>query len=73
MYGNGILEATMGLLLISPQLNLVPDALIRRVIRMFIASHLRHCYTPSPDLQLSQLLHFVHCTYMHQYLFLLIN
>ncbi|KAH7523849.1 hypothetical protein FEM48_Zijuj06G0055700 [Ziziphus jujuba var. spinosa] len=53
-------DATMRLMLTWLQRNLLPDAVIRRLIRMFIASRLRYSYQPLCQLQLSQLLHFVH-------------
>ncbi|XP_038898146.1 (S)-coclaurine N-methyltransferase-like isoform X2 [Benincasa hispida] len=39
--------------------NLLPDAVIRRFIRLLIANRLRSGYKPSSQLQLSDLLHFV--------------
>nr|GMD45925.1 (S)-coclaurine N-methyltransferase [Ipomoea batatas] len=40
--------------------NLLPDAVIRRLTRLLLASRLRSSYKSSADLQLSDLLHFVH-------------
>ncbi|KAH7523847.1 (S)-coclaurine N-methyltransferase [Ziziphus jujuba] len=60
---NGIFEAprdaTMRMMLNLLNRNLLPDALIRRLIRRFLAGRLRHGYELSSQLQLSQLLQFV--------------
>ena len=42
---------------------LLPDSVIRRLTRLLLAARLRSGYHPSSELQLSHLLHFVHCTY----------
>ncbi|XP_015884429.3 (S)-coclaurine N-methyltransferase-like isoform X1 [Ziziphus jujuba] len=55
----GPYDSTMRLVLTSLQRNIVPDVIIRRLIRMLLASRLRHGYKPSCQLQLSQLLQFV--------------
>lgn len=53
-------DATVRLMLASLERNLLPDAVIRRLTRLLLAGRLRSCYKPSPELQLSDLLHFVH-------------
>ncbi|XP_057959261.1 (S)-coclaurine N-methyltransferase isoform X2 [Malania oleifera] len=54
-------EATVRLMLASLERNLLPDAVIRILTRLLLASRLRSGYRPSSDLQLSDLLHFSHC------------
>ncbi|KAA8546228.1 hypothetical protein F0562_003033 [Nyssa sinensis] len=53
-------DATVRVMLASLERNLLPDAVIRRLTRMLLASRLRSGYKPSSQLQLSQLLQFVH-------------
>lgn len=55
-------DATVRLMLASLERNLLPDALVRRLTRLLLASRLRSGYKPSAELQLSSLLHFAHCT-----------
>jgi hypothetical protein len=50
--------------------NILPDAVVRRLTKTLLASRLRLGYLPSADLQLSHLLHFVHCTVFSIDLFL---
>ncbi|XAR69945.1 hypothetical protein NMG60_11001729 [Bertholletia excelsa] len=53
-------DATVRLMLASLERNLLPDALIRRLTRILLANRLRSSYKSSSELQLSDLLHFVH-------------
>ncbi|KAK4338621.1 hypothetical protein RND71_043108 [Anisodus tanguticus] len=53
-------DATMRLMLSSIERNLLPDAVIRRLTRVLLAGRLRSGYRPSAELQLSDLLQFVH-------------
>lgn len=53
-------DATVKVMLASLERNLLPDLVIRRLTRLLLASRLRSCYKPSSELQLSDLLHFVH-------------
>ncbi|KAF3333444.1 (S)-coclaurine N-methyltransferase-like protein [Carex littledalei] len=53
-------DATVRAGLAALERNLLPDAVVRRLTKMLLASRLRLGYLPSADLQLSQLLHFVH-------------
>ncbi|KGN55357.1 (S)-coclaurine N-methyltransferase [Cucumis sativus] len=53
-------DATVHLALASLERNLLPDAIIRTFTRLLLASRLRSGYKPSSQLQLSELLHFVH-------------
>ncbi|XP_021738939.1 (S)-coclaurine N-methyltransferase-like [Chenopodium quinoa] len=53
-------KATAKLMLGAHERNLLPDALIRRLTRLLLASRLRSSYKSSSQLQLSDLLHFVH-------------
>lgn len=53
-------DATVRLMLASLERNLLPDALVRRLTRLLLASRLRSGYKPSAELQLSSLLHFAH-------------
>ncbi|KAK0571147.1 hypothetical protein LWI29_012393 [Acer saccharum] len=53
-------DATVRLMLSSLERNLLPDAVIRRLTRFLLSARLRSCYKPSSQLQLSDLLHFVH-------------
>jgi len=41
--------------------NLLPDLVIRRLIRLLLASRLRSVYKPTAEMQLSDLLRFVDC------------
>nr|GMD44141.1 (S)-coclaurine N-methyltransferase [Ipomoea batatas] len=54
-------EASVRVMLATLERNLLPDAVIRRLTRLLLASRLRSSYKSSADLQLSDLLHFVHC------------
>ncbi|MBA0622354.1 hypothetical protein Godav_007907 [Gossypium davidsonii] len=47
-------------MLTSLERNLLPDAIIRRLTRLLLASRLRSGYKPSTELQLSDLLQFAH-------------
>ncbi|KAF3438321.1 hypothetical protein FNV43_RR21083 [Rhamnella rubrinervis] len=51
-------EATMKLLIASLERNLLPDMVIRRLIRLFIEARLRHVSRPTIELQRSQLIQF---------------
>ncbi|PON95978.1 S-adenosyl-L-methionine-dependent methyltransferase [Trema orientale] len=53
-------DATVKLALASLERNLLPDAVIRRLTRLLLASRLRSGYKSSVHLQLSDLLRFVH-------------
>lgn len=53
--------ATVRLMLGSLERNLLPDAVVRRLTRLLLASRLRSGYKPSADVQLSDLLQFAHC------------
>ncbi|EOY29984.1 S-adenosyl-L-methionine-dependent methyltransferases superfamily protein isoform 2 [Theobroma cacao] len=53
-------DATVRLMLASLERNLLPDAVIRRLTRLLLASRLRSGYRPSIELQLSDLLQFAH-------------
>ncbi|XP_031102294.1 (S)-coclaurine N-methyltransferase-like [Ipomoea triloba] len=53
-------EASVRVMLATLERNLLPDAVIRRLTRLLLASRLRSSYKSSADLQLSDLLHFVH-------------
>ncbi|KAJ6957578.1 (S)-coclaurine N-methyltransferase-like [Populus alba x Populus x berolinensis] len=53
-------EATVKVMLASLERNLLPDAVIRRLTRMLLAGRLRSCYKTSSELQLADLLQFVH-------------
>lgn len=50
--------ATVRLMLASLERNLLPDAVVRRLTRLLLASRLRSGYRPSAEIQLSDLLHF---------------
>lgn len=63
-------DATVHLALASLERNLLPDAIIRTFTRLLLASRLRSGYKPSSQLQLSELLHFVHCNFSYLSLFL---
>nr|XP_023879214.1 (S)-coclaurine N-methyltransferase-like isoform X1 [Quercus suber]POE77100.1 (s)-coclaurine n-methyltransferase [Quercus suber] len=52
-------EATVRLMLGSLERNLLPDAVIRKLTRLLLATRLRSGYKPSAQLQLSHLLQFV--------------
>ncbi|XP_022139475.1 (S)-coclaurine N-methyltransferase isoform X2 [Momordica charantia] len=53
-------DVTVRLALASLERNLLPDAVVRRFTRLLLAARLRSGYKPSSQLQLSDLLHFVH-------------
>ncbi|XP_058781118.1 (S)-coclaurine N-methyltransferase-like [Vicia villosa] len=53
-------NTTVKLMLGSLERNLLPDAVIRRLTRLLLATRLRSSYKPSSELQLSDLLQFVH-------------
>lgn len=57
-------DVTVRLALASLERNLLPDAVVRRFTRLLLASRLRSGYKNSSELQLSDLLHFVHCKYL---------
>ncbi|CAK7352868.1 unnamed protein product [Dovyalis caffra] len=57
-------EATVKMMLASLERNLLPDAVVRRLTRMLLAGRLRSCYKPSSELQLADLLHFVHYVFV---------
>ncbi|KAK4480144.1 hypothetical protein RD792_013202 [Penstemon davidsonii] len=52
--------ATVRLMLTSLERNLLPDVVVRRLTRLLLASRLRSGYRSSTDIQLSDLLQFVH-------------
>ncbi|CAI9093747.1 OLC1v1029308C1 [Oldenlandia corymbosa var. corymbosa] len=52
--------ATVRLMLSSLERNLLPDAVIRRLTRLLLASRLRSGYKPTTEQQLSDLMEFVH-------------
>lgn len=52
--------ATTKLMLGALERNLLPDAIIRKLTRLLLASRLRSSYKSSSQLQLSHLIHFVH-------------
>ncbi|XP_048334256.2 pavine N-methyltransferase [Ziziphus jujuba] len=51
-------DAIMGMLIGLLEQDLLPDVVIRRIIRVFLASRLLHGYKPTRELQLSQLVEF---------------
>ncbi|GKV00095.1 hypothetical protein SLEP1_g12843 [Rubroshorea leprosula] len=53
-------DATVKFMLASLERNLLPDAVVRRLTRLLLASRLRSGYKPSAELQLADLLRFVH-------------
>ncbi|XP_057432251.1 (S)-coclaurine N-methyltransferase-like [Lotus japonicus] len=53
-------DATVKLMLASMERNLLPDAVIRRLTRLLLAARLRAGYKPSSEIQLSDLVYFVH-------------
>ncbi|KAJ4709013.1 (S)-coclaurine N-methyltransferase-like [Melia azedarach] len=53
-------DATVRVMLASLERNLLPDAVIRRLSRLLLAGRLRSGYKPSSELQLLDLLQFVH-------------
>ncbi|PIN21542.1 hypothetical protein CDL12_05752 [Handroanthus impetiginosus] len=53
-------DVAVRLVLASLERNLLPDAVIRRLIRLRLTSRLLSGYRTSADIQLSDLLHFVH-------------
>lgn len=55
-------DASVRLMLASLERNLLPDAVIRRLTRLLLASRLRSGYKPTSELQLSNLLNFAHCS-----------
>ncbi|KVI01517.1 Mycolic acid cyclopropane synthase [Cynara cardunculus var. scolymus] len=52
-------DATVKLMLVSLQRNLLPDAVIRRLTRLLLAGRLRSCFKPTAQQQLQDLLGFV--------------
>ncbi|BFG18099.1 hypothetical protein CerSpe_043730 [Prunus speciosa] len=54
-------DATVRFALSSLERNLLPDAVVRRLTRLLLASRLRSGYKTTSDLQLSDLLQFVQC------------
>ncbi|KAL6523974.1 hypothetical protein OROMI_031069 [Orobanche minor] len=54
-------NATVRLMLVSLERNLLPDAAVRRLTRLLLASRLRSGYRSSADVQLSDLLQFAQC------------
>ncbi|KAK4372890.1 hypothetical protein RND71_008274 [Anisodus tanguticus] len=56
-------DATVQLMLASLERNLLPDAVIRRLTRLLLAARLHSGYKLSAELQLSDLLQFVHCMF----------
>ncbi|TYJ32546.1 hypothetical protein E1A91_A05G042900v1 [Gossypium mustelinum] len=53
-------DVTVRFMLTFLERNLLPDAIIRRLTRLLLASRLRSGYKPSTELQLSDLLQFAH-------------
>ncbi|KAF5743169.1 (S)-coclaurine N-methyltransferase-like [Tripterygium wilfordii] len=53
-------DATVKLMLASLERNLLPDAVVRRLTRLLLASRLRSGYKSSSELQLSDVVHFAH-------------
>ncbi|KAJ9550540.1 hypothetical protein OSB04_014585 [Centaurea solstitialis] len=53
-------DATVKLMLVSLQRNLLPDAVIRRLTRLLLAGRLRSCLKPTAQQQLQDLLDFAH-------------
>ncbi|XP_050216803.1 (S)-coclaurine N-methyltransferase-like [Mercurialis annua] len=53
-------DATVRLMLALLERNVLPDAVIRKLTRLLLASRLRSGYKPSSDQQLSDLMQFVH-------------
>ncbi|KAL2237122.1 (S)-coclaurine N-methyltransferase isoform X1 [Sesamum indicum] len=53
-------DATVRFMLASLERNLLPDAVVRRLTRLLLASRLRSGYRSSAELQLSDLLQFAH-------------
>ncbi|XP_050216802.1 (S)-coclaurine N-methyltransferase-like [Mercurialis annua] len=53
-------DATVRLMLASLERNVLPDAVIRKLTRLLLASRLRSGYKPSAHEQLSDLMQFVH-------------
>ena len=54
-------EMSVKIMLGSLERNLLPDPVIRRLTRLLLASRLRSGYKPTSELQLSELLNFIHC------------
>ncbi|KAK9683898.1 hypothetical protein RND81_10G173300 [Saponaria officinalis] len=52
-------DAAVKLMLSTLERNALPDALTRRLTRLLLSARRCACYRPSPDAQLSDLLHFV--------------
>ncbi|KAF2300747.1 hypothetical protein GH714_015479 [Hevea brasiliensis] len=53
-------NASVRVMLASLERNVLPDAIIRSLTRLLLAASLRSAYKPSSELQLSDLLNFVH-------------
>ncbi|KAL0330672.1 UNVERIFIED_CONTAM: (S)-coclaurine N-methyltransferase [Sesamum angustifolium] len=53
-------DATVRFMLVSLERNLLPDAVVRRLTRLLLASRLRSGYRSSAELQMSDLLQFAH-------------
>ncbi|XP_057989114.1 (S)-coclaurine N-methyltransferase-like isoform X2 [Hevea brasiliensis] len=53
-------NASVRVMLASLERNVLPDAIIRSLTRLLLAARLRSAYKPSSELQLSDLLNFVH-------------
>lgn len=66
-------DATVRFILASLERNLLPDVVIRRLSRLLLAGRLRSCYKASSELQLSELLQFVHCNLLYPFSFLFLN
>ena len=56
-------EMSVKIMVGSLEKNLLPDAVISRLIRFLLASRLRSGYKPTSDLQLSDHLNFIHCNF----------
>lgn len=54
-------DTAVKLMLSALERNLLPDAITRRLTRLLLATRLRSGYKTSSQLQLSQLISFVHC------------
>ena len=65
-------DATVRFMLGSLERNLMPDAVLRRLTRLLLASRLRSGYKPSSELQLSDLLRFADCNHSSYHLSLLL-
>ncbi|KAL9226896.1 hypothetical protein vseg_002656 [Gypsophila vaccaria] len=53
-------DAAVKLMLGALERNVVPDAVVRRLIRLLLSRRLRECHRPSADVQLSDLLRFAY-------------